>query len=266
MGKKGIRAIIITVVCIIILIVLNPFIVIPAGHTGVRITFGSVSDVTLQEGLHFKIPMVQAIRLIDNRILIMEAECASASKDLQNISSIIAVNYRVSTSSSANIYKNIGMEYAGIIIAPAIQEVVKATTAKYTAEELITKRQEASEDMKDILIAKTQTYGIMIENFNIINFDFSVEFNAAIESKQTAQQMALKAEQDLIRVQIEAEQKITQAKAEAESLRVQKQEITEELLRLRQIEASIKAIEKWDGVMPQYINSDSGTIFSIPIK
>ncbi|MDD5604102.1 MAG: prohibitin family protein [Eubacteriales bacterium] len=266
MSKKWIKALVITVVCIIILLVVNPFVVIPAGHTGVRLTFGSVSDTTLQEGLHLKIPLVQVIKLIDNRIQIMQAECASASKDLQNISSVIAVNYRISTKSSAGIYKNVGMEYANIIIAPAIQEVVKATTAKFTAEELITRRQDASEDMKDILIAKTQTYGIVIENFNIINFDFSTEFNAAIEAKQTAQQMALKAEQDLIRIQIEAEQKVAQAKAEAEALKVQKQEITDELLRLRQIEASLKAIEKWDGVMPKFITSGSGTIFNIPVE
>ena len=130
-------------------------------------------------------------------------------------------------------------------------------TAQYTAEEIITKRSDVSMKMTNLLTEKIAENGIKVEAFNVINFDFSEEFNNAIESKQIAQQQALKAEQDLNRIKIEAEQKTVQAQAEAEALRLQKQEITEDLLELRRIEAQLKAIEKWDGKLPTYNGGDA---------
>jgi Membrane protease subunits, stomatin/prohibitin homologs len=266
-SKNIIKVLSIIVACIVCLALLWPFTVVQAGHTGVRVTLGSVDSIALSEGLHMRIPFSQSIKQVDNRIQKLEAESASASKDLQTIHSKIAVNYRVNQTSSATLYKNVGVDYSNIIISPAIQEVVKAITAKHTAEELITKRQSASIEMKDFLAEKVKTYGIIVDNFNIVNFEFSEEFNKAIESKQTAQQLALKAEQDLARVKIEAEQQITKAKAEAESLKAQKLEITPELLQLRQIEVMK---EKWDGKMPTTVyignGNESTTLFGIPIK
>jgi regulator of protease activity HflC (stomatin/prohibitin superfamily) len=153
---------------------------------------------------------------------------------------------------AANLYKNVGINYPVTIIAPAIQESIKSVTANYTAEELITKRQDVSTEVKQRLDSKVEPYGIIVDNFNIVNFEFSQGFNAAIEQKQTAEQLALKAQRDLERVKIEAEQKVANAKAEAESLKVQRQEITPELLELRQIEVQSRAIEKWNGQLPTY--------------
>jgi prohibitin 2 len=254
------------VLSIILFFIFKPFTIVSAGHTGVKLNLGAVSEEVLGEGINFKIPIFQSIKEVDNRIQKLEVDSASASKDLQVVQSKIAVNFRVDSKSSAKLYKNVGMDYSNTIIAPSIQESVKATTAKYTAEELITKRQDVSEQIKTLLKDKLIQYGIMVDNFNIVNFDFSKEFNSAIEAKQTAQQLTLKAEQDLKRVEVEAKQKIAQAQAEAESLKAQKQEITPDLLKLREIEAKIKAIEKWNGSMPQYVSGDNGSIFNIPIK
>lgn len=264
-GVKG-TAVVSIILIAILLFVFKPFEIIDPGHTGVRVTMGAASDLVLPEGLNFKIPIVQRIVEIDNRIQKLEVKSSSASKDLQTVHADLALNFRVDPQSSAKIYKNIGASYSNTVIAPAIQETVKAITAKYTAEELITKRQEVSEHIRVLLNDKIKGYGILVDNFNIVNFNFSEEFNRAIESKQTAQQLALKAEQDLARIRIEAEQKIAQAKAEAESLKAQKQEITPDLLKLREVEAKTKAIEKWDGKMPQYVAGDNGSIFNIPIR
>ncbi|MEW5932066.1 MAG: prohibitin family protein [Bacillota bacterium] len=238
------------VVVLLLLFILRFWVVVPAGHCGVVLQFGAVRG-TMGEGLHLLLPVVQRVVLLDVRVQKVETEAAAASRDLQNVKSLIAVNYHVDAAAASDLYQKVGLRYPDTIIAPAVQECVKAVTAQYTAEELITERQQVSARMRELLGAKLVSYGIVVDGFNVVNFDFSEEFNRAIEAKQAAEQLALKAQRDLDRVKIEAEQKLTQARAEAEALRIQKQEVTPELLRLREIEATLKAIEKWDGKLPQ---------------
>lgn len=236
-----------------IILIFNSFTTVRAGHSGVIVTFGEVSERVLSEGLHFKIPFAQNIVLVDNRVQKAEAVCSAASKDLQTVSSTVAVNYKVLNSYSASVYKNIGLDYESIIITPAIQECVKAVTAKFTAEELITNRQSIGDQMMELLKNKVSAYGIEIQIFNITTFDFTAEYNAAIEAKQTAQQNALKAEQDLQRIKVEAEQKIVEAEAEAEAYKLKSQELTPEIL-------MSKYIEKWDGKLPTIVSGDDGSM------
>lgn len=254
-GGSSVKKIIVTVIVVLIalIIVLNAFTAVTSGHTGVVTTFGKVSDQVLSEGLHFKIPFVQNIVLVDNRVQKAEAECSSASKDLQTVRSTIAVNYKIMNSYSASVYKNIGMDYESVIITPAIQECVKAVTARYTAEELITNRQTVSDLMSEQLKDKISSYGIDIQIFNIISFEFTEEYNAAIEAKQTAQQNALKAEQDLQRIKVEAEQTVAEAEAEAEAYRLKSEQITPEIILM-------SYIDKWDGRLPTVASGDSGAM------
>lgn len=244
---------VVIVLFVLLIILMNSFTTVKAGHSGVVTTFGKVSEGVLSEGLHFKVPFIQNIILIDNRVQKAEASCSSASKDLQTVSSTIAVNYKVLNSYSANVYKNIGMDYESVIITPAIQECVKAVTAKFTAEELITNRQNVGDQMMELLRDKIGNYGIDIQIFNITAFDFTDEYNAAIEAKQTAQQNALKAEQDLQRIKVEAEQTIAKAQAEAEAYRLKSEQITPEIL-------ISNYIEKWDGKLPTVVSGDGGTM------
>ena len=182
--KKIVIGVIIALVAIIVLC--NSFTTVRAGHSGVIVTFGEVSERVLSEGLHFKIPFAQNIVLVDNRVQKAESNCSAASKDLQTVTSTVAVNYKVLNSYSASVYKNIGLDYEAIIINPAIQECVKAVTAKFTAEELITNRQAIGDQMMELLKEKVSDYGIEIQIFNITTFDFTAEYNAAIEAKQRA--------------------------------------------------------------------------------
>ncbi len=146
---------------------------------------------------------------------------------------------------------------------PAVQEAFKATTAKYTAEELISKRPEVRDQISQFMKDRLLRHGITIDEFSIVNFRFSESFNQAIEAKTTAEQLKLKAERDLDRIKVEAEQKVASAKAEAESLRLQKQEITPDLLKLREIENQRLALEKWNGQLPQVTG---GSVPMINIK
>lgn len=254
----GAKKIVITVIVVVLLLILLlcSFTSVKAGHSGVITTFGKVSDQVLGEGLHFKIPFIQQIILVDNRVQKAEVACSAASKDLQTVSSTIAVNYKVLNSYSAEVYKNIGLDYEAIIITPAIQECVKAVTAKFTAEELITNRQAIGDQMMELLKAKINTYGIDIQIFNITAFDFTAEYNAAIEAKQTAQQNALKAEQDLQRIRVEAEQTIAEAEAEAEAYRLKSEQITPEIILMNYI-------DKWDGKLPTVVSGDSSMMLDL---
>lgn len=230
---------------------LQPWVQIGAGQRGVVLNFGAVQDYVLPEGLHFRVPIMQKVVPVDVRVQKSESDAAAASSDLQDVSSKVALNYHIVPNKANIVYQTIGLNFKERIIDPAVQEVVKAVTAKYTAEELITKRPAVSDAMKLNLSERLMAHHIAVDAFSIVGFSFSKVFMEAIESKQTAEQLALKAKRDLERIKIEAEQKITAAKAEAESLRIQRANISADLIELRKVEATLRAIEKWNGILPQ---------------
>jgi regulator of protease activity HflC (stomatin/prohibitin superfamily) len=236
---------------LIVILLFGTFYIVPAGYRGVLLTFGKPSMEARQEGLGVKVPLIQTVKKLEVRKQKIEVIADSASLDLQDVQTTIALNFHLSPASTPKLYQEVGFDYSNRIIHPSIQETVKAVTANYKAEELITKRPAVRDDIKEGLRVKLQKYYIIVDDFNIVNFQFSEEFDKAIESKVTAEQLKLKADRDLERIKIEKLQKITRAEAEAKALRLQKQEITPELVRLRQIEMMMKAIEKWDGHLPQ---------------
>nr|WP_294838163.1 prohibitin family protein [uncultured Methylotenera sp.] len=250
---RAIKYIAIFIAALILISWLNPFVVINAGNRGVITTFGKVNPTVLEEGLHFRIPIMQQVAEINVQIQKGEGDGDAASRDLQQVHAKIALNYHLIPNRVAETYQAIGdlNSVGDRIIIPAVQEATKATTAKYTAEELISKRPEVRDQISQFMRDRLLRHGIQIDEFSIVNFRFSESFNQAIEAKTTAEQLKLKAERDLERIRVEAEQKIASAKAEAESLRLQKQEITPDLLKLREIENQRVALEKWDGRLPQ---------------
>ena len=238
---------------LILVLTLNPFVVIGAGERGVVMNFGAVQKEILNEGLHIRMPIMQKVVIMNVQVQKGEGQGDAASKDLQQVTTNVAINYHLDPLKVAHIYQSIGTfnQVGESIILPAVSESVKAATAQYTAEELISKRQEVREKIRQLLLVRLAVYGVIVDDFSIVNFAFSREFSNAIESKTTAEQLKLKAERDLERIRIEADQKILQAQAEAESLRLQKENVTENLIKLRQIEMQQRAIEKWDGKLPQ---------------
>ncbi len=242
----------------IFLLILNPFVKIDAGERGIVMNFGAVQDDVLGEGLHLRVPIMQKIVKMDVKIQKSETRSEAASKDLQDIKSVIALNYHIVPDKANWVYQNIGVAFKERIIDPTVQEAVKAVTAKYTAVQLIGEREAVSTAIKDALSEKLTGYNLFVDGFSVIDFSFSKKFTDAIESKQEAEQFALRAQRDLERIRIEAEQKIAQAKAEAESLRLQKAQITPALIELRKIEAMREAIAKWNGTVPNVLLSGGG--------
>lgn len=261
---KGVKWIVIGLAAI--LVAANSFTIVPAGHTGVVLTLGEVSSNPLSEGFHLKAPFIQTVEKMSNKIQVYETPASAVSKDLQTVSSKIAVNYRLITDKSPDMYKNVGVDYQTILITPVVQECMKSATAKYNAEQLITERESVSNEVKTALDGKLNTYGIYIEKFNIVNFDFSAEFNTAIEAKQVAEQNLLKTkteqEQAKVIAKTEAEKKVIAANAEAEAILAQANaqaeanKLLEESLSSKVI--AYEQIQKWNGVMPKVTGSSNG--------
>ena len=251
LGKGPKRLMVIVGAIIFLIFFIRPWVQVGAGQRGIVLNFGAVQTQVLGEGLHLRIPLMQEVVFMDVKLQKAETDAAAASADLQDVSSRVALNYHIVPDKANIVYQKIGLQFKERIIDPAILEVVKAVTAKYTAEELITKRPAVSEAMRLALMDRLIVNNIAVDAFSIVIFSFSKIFTEAIESKQTAEQLALKAKRDLDRIKIEAEQKITAARAEAESLRLQRANISPDLIELRKIEANMKAIEKWNGVLPQ---------------
>lgn len=270
---KGVKWIAIGLAAIII--ALNSFTIVPAGNTGVVMTLGKVSETSYQEGFHLKAPFIQQVETLSNKIQVYETPASAVSKDLQTVSSTIAVNYRLVSDKSPEMYKNVGVDYQTVLITPVVQECMKSVTAKYTAEELITERAAVGDEVKASLDSKLNSYGIYIEKFNIVNFDFSAEFNSAIEAKQVAEQNLLKtkteqqqaleiadaeAKKKVIAANAQAEATIKEAQAQADANKLLEESLSEKVIAYEQI-------QKWNGVMPKVTNGENGgLLFNVDIE
>lgn len=239
------------VVLLVLTITLWPMVSVPAGHRGIVVMFGNVSGRVLEPGLNFVNPMA---RVRDMTVQMQKAVVKgdAASKDLQHVNTALTVNFQLDPAKVNDLYSNVGMDYEVKLLDGTAQDAFKATTAQYTVEELISKREEVRGHIRDALAAKVKHLSngaITIDDVFITNFDFSPEFNAAIEAKQKASQQAQKAQQDLIRIKIEAEQRIATADAEAKAIKIQAEAINASG---GAAYVQLQAINKWNGALPGY--------------
>lgn len=239
---------------VLVIILISSFYTIPAGKRGVLLTFGKPSMEAIGEGLHIKVPLIQQIVKVDIKTQKYEADASAASRDLQVVTSKIATNYHLVGDSVPKLYQEIGLDYAAKVIMPMEQEVVKATTAKFTAEELITKREDVRVEIKQLLTERLAVRGIIVEEVSIVNFDFSPAFNTAIEAKVTNEQKALAAKNKLLQVEYEAQQRVTQAKGEADAIAIQAQAINAQG---GKDYVQLQAIAKWSGNLPVFVGSQN---------
>lgn len=236
------------------------FTVVPAGHIGVQVTLGEVNQQTLAEGAHFVNP-ISRIKEVEVRLVTTKLQNASAgTKDLQQIHTDIVLNYRIDGSKAAHIYKEFGFDLQDRVILPALSESLKAITAHYTSEELVTKRDVVSAQVKDEVAGKLSKYGVAVGDISLVNFGFSAEYQKAIEAKVIATQSKLKAEQDLQRIEVEAKQEIAKAEGRAKAIQIETQAINSQG---GANYVQLKAIEKWDGNLPSTM---AGTVPFINIK
>lgn len=231
---------------VVLLNIMSFFTIVNPGERGILLQLGNMKGV-YEPGLHFQMPIINNVVIIDVQTQKYEDVVDAASKDLQSIEGTIALNYHIDPSKVDALFQQVGLNYSDRIIGPVIQESVKSVTAQYTAEELITKRHVVKGDIYKSMQERLKNYNIIVDDVSIVNFNFSAEFNSSIEAKQTAVQNALKAENDLRRIEIEAKQTIETAKADAESIRIQG-----EALKQNAGLVQLKMVEKWNGQLPYY--------------
>ena len=252
---------------IILILAMSAFQSVDSGKVGVMTNFGAVQEEILPEGLHIINPFTTKVVEIDVRIQKIEALATASSKDLQNVTSEVALNFYLSKEKANTIFQELGINYQKNIIEPAIQESIKSITASYTAEELITRRPDVKRETFESIKNRLGENNIVVTDFSIIDFNFSDEFNKAIERKQIAEQSALTAKNDLNRIKTEAEQ--AQAKAEGEALAIlvkakaqaEGQMLLRESLDDRVLQ--LEAIERWDGKLPVVQGEGSGAIVDV---
>lgn len=242
---------------------------VDSGHRGVVLTLGRVEDIILQEGgPYFVIPFgYQNVVQVNVQIQKEETTTTAASADLQDVTTQVTVNFRVDPGRANVVYQTLRLDYTDRVVRPGIQEAVKAATAGFTAEELITKRPSVKTAIEDILRAALAENNILLDRVSITEFSFSQQFTNAIESKVQAEQDALRAENELLRIEIEAKQTVVRAQAEAEAL-VLVAGAQAEALRLQRVEVSpllnqFKAIEKWDGRLPVFVGQEGVPLIDI---
>lgn len=215
--------------------------IVGAGNVGVVTRFGAVNRV-VNPGFVFKLPLIEGVHGMETRTQIEQVEASSASKDLQEVKAKVALNFHLRGEKAVEVYQNIGQEYKERIIAPAMQEAFKATTAQFSAADLIGKRESVKVLAYDELKTRLEKYNIVVDDFNIVNFDFSGDFNASIEDK------------------VKAQQKKEQAMIEAETLLIQAQGQSKAQAELKNSGAlspeylQFLAVNKWNGVLPSATN------------
>ncbi len=274
---------VIPVIIAVIVILMDGFVTVDSGHVGVIRTLGAVQPNSLPEGFHFKKPFLDKVEIMDVRLTKAHAKAASASKDLQTVTTQVTVQYSLAGSVAPKTYQKIGTRQtvAVTLIEPAIQESVKAITAQYTAEELVTKREEVkiriqeaiNNFIKITLKDKKAENALTIANVAITDFDFSSEFNRAIELKVKAEQEALQAKNEKIRritqAEAAAEEKKLAAEAEAFQIEVASKARADAIEReARALKGNpaliqLRLAEKWNGILPKFTGSEGIPLLNI---
>src|ERR687890_25350 len=281
-GSGGSRSLVKIVVPIIVGIIIIAVIavssvrMVDAGHRGILVQFGNVdTDVSLDEGLHFVVPFRDNVVQMEVRTQKVVENAASASKDLQDVSTQVALNYHLNPDRAQIVYQRLGYDYGNRVITPAIQESVKQVTARFNAEELITKRETVKNQIEEQIKARLAPYNIVVDAISITDFQFSQLFKQAVEAKVSAQQRALQAQNDLRRIQIEAQQNeakaigeqkaniaraegirqsnVLQAEGEAQAITIIDQHLRNNPTYLEWLKAT-----KWDGVLPLVTGGGGG--------
>lgn len=264
----------IVVLIIIGVVVASSVQIVDAGHRGVLLHWNAV-DITaapLVEGLHFVTPFADSVVQMEIRTLKFVKTTSAASKDLQTVSTEITVNYHPSPNSVNILYQTVGLDYENRIITPTVEEVVKQVTAKYNAEELITKRPLVKSDFEADISSRLNEFNIITDTVSITDFQFSALFASAIESKVEAEQKAFKAENDLKRIEVEARQhaaqaegiaqaNIAEASGEAEAIKIINNALSTNPHYLEWLKT-----QQWDGKLPLVVGEGGTPFIAIPTQ
>jgi regulator of protease activity HflC (stomatin/prohibitin superfamily) len=255
-----------------LILIFGSFGSVAAGEIGIRTRFSKVVGI-VNQGLYVKIPFIEKVKILETRTRTINydkngnegdtrdsSSLTGASKDLQDVSIGVMVNYKLDAQKAENIFNQYrtNANFEANVIEPIIRETVKSVSAQYTAEELVTKRLEYSDKVSALLTERFLTKDSILERFSITNFEFSKAFSQAIEAKVTAVQTAEAARNKLEQVKFEAQQTVEKAKAEAEAIRISANAINSQG---GEDYVALKAVEKWNGILPTQMIPNSSVPF-----
>ncbi|MEG3933427.1 MULTISPECIES: prohibitin family protein [unclassified Microcoleus] len=257
-NKEFYLAVQLAIVIVFLAILSKFFIIVNAGERGVLMQFGKVQEQVLGEGIHVIVPTVYTVKKLSVRVQKQESSAEASSKDLQDVFTDVALNWHIIPEEANAIFQQIGdeKEVVARIIDPAVEEVLKAVMAKYTAEEIITKRGEVKAAVDDSLTLRLVTYHIAVDDISLVHVHFSERFSEAVEAKQIAEQEAKRGEFLALKAVKQAEAKVNLAKGEAEVQRLLRDNLTPELLERQ-------AIEKWDGKLPLIVGDGGKNLLDL---
>ncbi|MEG4127536.1 prohibitin family protein [Microcoleus sp. Pol11C1] len=257
-NKEFYIAVQLALLIVFLAILSNFFVIVNAGERGVLMQFGKVQEQVLGEGLHVIFPTVYSVKKLSVRVQKQESSAEASSKDLQDVFTDVALNWHIIPEEANAIFQQIGDEKEVVvrIIDPAVEEVLKAVMAKYTAEEIITKRGEVKAAVDDYLTLRLVTYHIAVDDISLVHVHFSERFSEAVEAKQIAEQEAKRGEFLALKAVKEAEAKVNLAKGEAEVQRLLRDNLTPELLERQ-------AIEKWNGKLPLIVGDGGKNLLDL---
>lgn len=268
-NKIKIAAAVVTII-VIIVILAESIVIVEAGHRGVVLYLGAVENRVLGEGVHFIAPFIEQVVPMEVRTQKFQAEASAASNDLQEVQTVIAVNYRIDPTEANKIYQTLGVNYGDRVISPTIQESVKASVAKFNAEDLITKRETAKSVIANAIRSTLAANDIQTQNVFITDFKFSDAFASQIEQKVVAFQKYLTELNNLRSVGVVANQSVAQAEGQA---RATAAKATGESQAIKIITSQLRespeylqwqAISKWNGQMPYALGSSGFPFFQLP--
>ena len=271
------------IIILVIVLATSAFVIVESGHVGVVVTLGAVQPVPLSEGFHLKKPFMDTIVQTDVRLTKAVSKSVAASKDLQTVQTQVSVQYSLTGAVAPRTYQRIGTRdvVAATVIEPAIQESVKAVTAQFTAEQLITRRAEVKQQIQAAIESfirvtledKDVPTALTIANVAITDFEFSDEFNKAIELKVRAEQEALQAINEKTRrvTQAEADYQERKLAADGEAYEIEAASKAKADAIAREAKAlknnpqliQLRLAEKWDGTLPRFTGGESIPLINI---
>lgn len=246
----------IALLLLLVAIAFKPFVIVNAGERGVVMKFGQVQERVLPEGLHAIVPIVNTVHTLSVRVQKHQIPAQASSKDLQDVFTDVALNWHIVPEEANTVFQQIGDENEVVqrIINPAIEEILKAVMALYTAEQIITKRGEVKAGIDEQLTSRLAQYNVAVDDISLVNIRFSQRFSEAVEAKQIAEQEAKRAEFLALKATQEAQAEVNFAKGQAEAQRLLRENLTSQILQKQ-------AIEKWDGHFPNVMSGNGALPF-----
>lgn len=229
--------------------------VIGPGERGVRLHAGRADTEILQPGIHLYFPVLYGVATMDTQVQKSEIETSASTKDLQEITAKLAVNWSINPDRVVSVYTLVGDEstFYERVIAPSVNEIMKSASALLTAEEVLTRRLEMKKNIDNSLQQRLTTYGINVLDVNIVNLAFSKAFMEAVEHKQISEQRAKQAEYETQQAVQTAKAEVNRARGQAEAQRLLQQSLTHDVLVL-------KYLERWSGILPQVVTSGNSSM------